>query len=69
MNWMEVCDPSLTHRKSHQVNYLEMVKLLNCAAIAKRGWIFSKVGFLSLIAMVINCTAQIVQESQKIDWW
>jgi hypothetical protein len=28
---------------------------------------FSKVGFLSLIAMVINCTAQIVQESQKID--
>jgi hypothetical protein len=35
MTWMELCDPSLTHRKSRPVDYLKIVKVLNGVAHAK----------------------------------
>ena len=38
MTWMELCDPSLTHRKFHPVDYLRIVKVLNGAADAKTGF-------------------------------
>jgi hypothetical protein len=46
MTWMESCDPSLTHRKSHPVDYFKMVEAFN-------GNIHAQMGLIHLEAAII----------------